>query len=167
LRWSGGARKHWNDSKAGMLGPSAGEPRTRSDRELVQQASGRSGTRSTGSGEVCAPAPVDTGTAPNVPDPADLHTDQKEDVLVMRATDPGWTTVFLILSSLVLETGGILAHGSCTSREYGVPAMPTENAMQDTEAGPTTTVNGDAGEGIVPEPVAAELAGRMSKARSA
>ena len=57
------------------------------------------------------------GTARVIADQKDLHRVRKGDILVTHSTDPGWTTVFLILKGLILETGGMLAHGSCISRE--------------------------------------------------
>ena len=41
-------------------------------------------------------------------------------------------------------TGGMLAHGACISREYGIPAVQTAAAMKIPD-GATITVNGDLG----------------------
>jgi phosphohistidine swiveling domain-containing protein len=40
----------------------------------------------------------------------------------------------------------MLAHGSCPSREYGLPAVMLPNAMARVPDGPTITVDGDTGE---------------------
>jgi pyruvate,water dikinase len=77
---------------------------------------------------------------------AKLGTLAKGDILVTNATDPGWTPAFLLISGLVLETGGMLAHGSCISREYGIPAVQVTDAMSLIEDGSTIEVNGDTGE---------------------
>ena len=45
------------------------------------------------------------------------------DILVTRATDPGWTPVFPLVGGLVLEEGGQLSHGAIVAREYGIPAV--------------------------------------------
>lgn len=96
-----------------------------------------------------------TGTARVIPEQKDLHRVEKGDILITRSTDPGWTTVFLIISGLVLETGGMTAHGACISREYGLPAVQVDDAMQYIKDGATITVNGDTGEvTIVAEPEA-------------
>ncbi|WP_323028997.1 PEP-utilizing enzyme [Castellaniella defragrans] len=29
----------------------------------------------------------------------------------MHATDPGWTSVFMLIKGIVLETGGLISHG--------------------------------------------------------
>jgi pyruvate,water dikinase len=86
------------------------------------------------------------GTARIVPTQKDLGRVRKGDILITFSTDPGWTTVFLVLSGLVLETGGMLAHGSCISREYGIPAVQVTDAMSLIEDGSTIEVNGDTGE---------------------
>lgn len=67
------------------------------------------------------------------------------DILVCNSTDPGWTPVFLVVSGLVLETGGMLSHGACLSREYGLPAVASPAAMSQIEDGCTITVDGDQG----------------------
>ena len=48
---------------------------------------------------------------------------QPGDILVTRATDPGWTPVFPLVDGLVLEIGGQLSHGAIVAREYGIPAV--------------------------------------------
>ncbi|MCB9676909.1 MAG: phosphoenolpyruvate synthase [Alphaproteobacteria bacterium] len=45
------------------------------------------------------------------------------DVLVTRATDPGWTPLFARAKALVMEVGGQMTHGSVIAREYGLPAV--------------------------------------------
>jgi phosphohistidine swiveling domain-containing protein len=45
------------------------------------------------------------------------------DVLVARATDPGWTPLFLIASAAVLERGGMLSHAAIVAREVGIPVV--------------------------------------------
>jgi phosphohistidine swiveling domain-containing protein len=54
--------------------------------------------------------------------------------------------VFPLINGLVLETGGMLAHGACLSREYGLPAVQLRNAIQLIPDGAVITVNGDTGE---------------------
>jgi rifampicin phosphotransferase len=67
------------------------------------------------------------------------------DVLVCNSTDPGWTPAFLVISGLVLETGGMLSHGACLSREYGLPAAAIPQAMSRIVDGSTITVDGTLG----------------------
>ncbi|CAK7234351.1 hypothetical protein SCUCBS95973_008905 [Sporothrix curviconia] len=86
-----------------------------------------------------------TATARVVRQLKDIGRVREGDILVVNSTDPGWTPVFHIIAGLVLETGGILSHGSCLAREYDLPAVQLANAMQHIRDGATVTVNGDAG----------------------
>lgn len=70
---------------------------------------------------------------------------RRGDILVCNSTDPGWASVFTIVGGLVLETGGMLAHGSCLAREYGLPAVTLRAAMTVIQEGETITVDGDVG----------------------
>jgi pyruvate,water dikinase len=45
------------------------------------------------------------------------------EILVARATDPGWTPLFLNASGIILEIGGLLQHGALVAREYGKPCV--------------------------------------------
>ena len=54
---------------------------------------------------------------------SDLGRVEAGDILVAPNIDPGWTSVFPLLSGLVVETGGKLSHGAILSREYGIPAV--------------------------------------------
>lgn len=64
-----------------------------------------------------------TGRARVVMTPAEAATLEAGDILVTRATDPGWTPVFSIIGGAVLEIGGTLSHGAIVAREYGLPAV--------------------------------------------
>jgi len=68
------------------------------------------------------------------------------EILICQATDPGWTPVFMVLSGIVIETGGVLAHAVCLSREYGLPAVQLPNARKRIPDGATITINGATGE---------------------
>lgn len=78
-----------------------------------------------GSGEIIGEG-VSVGTAKG---PVKiLHTpDEKPvlpgDILVTRATDPGWTPLFINAAAVVLEVGGMLQHGALVAREYGKPCV--------------------------------------------
>jgi len=45
------------------------------------------------------------------------------DILVTKATDPGWTTLFINAGGVLLETGGALQHGASIAREMGKPCI--------------------------------------------
>lgn len=90
---------------------------------------------------------VVTGTVRLIQNIEELHTIQKDEILVATCTDPGWTPVFIKIKGVITETGGILSHGAVVSREYGIPAVTgVKNAMQYLKDGDTVTVNGNTGE---------------------
>lgn len=45
------------------------------------------------------------------------------EILVAPFTDPGWTPYFVTAAGIVMDTGGLLSHGSIVAREYGIPAV--------------------------------------------
>jgi pyruvate,water dikinase len=50
------------------------------------------------------------------------------------------------VSAVVAQTGGMLAHFSCLSREYGMPAVSLPECMKLIKDGSTLNVNGTTGE---------------------
>jgi pyruvate,water dikinase len=106
-----------------------------------EQTADESGLRGTGT----SPGAT-TGRARIVPNLAEIGRVEKGDVLVCNSTDPGWSAVFMIIKGLVMETGGMLSHGACLSREYGLPAVRLPGAMRNIPDGALVSVNGDTGE---------------------
>lgn len=45
------------------------------------------------------------------------------DILVTAYTDPSWTPLFVAITGLVTEVGGLMTHGAVIAREYGLPAI--------------------------------------------
>jgi pyruvate,water dikinase len=86
-----------------------------------------------------------TGTARIVGRLADVDRVKQGEILVVHATDPGWTPVFLVLGGIVVQAGGPLAHAACLSREYGLPAVQLPGAMKLIPDGATISVNGTTG----------------------
>lgn len=68
------------------------------------------------------------------------------DILVARATDPGWTPLFVHAAAVVLEVGGMLQHGALVAREYGKPCVAgVANAVELWEDGTLIEVDGTSG----------------------
>ena len=68
------------------------------------------------------------------------------DILVARATDPGWTPLFVSAAAIVLEVGGMLQHGSLVAREYGKPCVAgVQDATTQLKDGEMVEVDGSAG----------------------
>ena len=95
---------------------------------------------------VAASAGKVSGTARILASPREASRLHPGDVLVTRATDPGWTPAFSLISGLVLEVGGQLSHGAIVAREYGLPAVVNvPDATRRIRDGQTVTVDGTAG----------------------
>ncbi|MBU8913065.1 MAG: hypothetical protein KOO61_03515 [Spirochaetales bacterium] len=93
--------------------------------------------------------PVSSGT---VKGPVNLLTrpDEKPirpgDILVTKATDPGWTTLFINAAGVLLESGGALQHGASVAREMGKPCIVgIEKVTRILEDGQTVTFDGAVG----------------------
>jgi phosphohistidine swiveling domain-containing protein len=70
----------------------------------------------------------------------------KGEILVARATDPGWTPLFANAAALVLDVGGVLQHGALVAREYGLPCVVgIENATNLWKDGTLIEVDGSTG----------------------
>jgi pyruvate,water dikinase len=68
------------------------------------------------------------------------------EILVARATDPGWTPLFLNAAGVILEVGGMLQHGALVAREYGKPCVAgIESATHEFEDGRMVEVDGTNG----------------------
>jgi rifampicin phosphotransferase len=81
-----------------------------------------------------------------VRDVAELARVLDGEILVARQTDPGWTPAFSRLAGLVLETGGVLAHGASLCREYGLPCVTAVgSATADIRDGEELVLNGSEG----------------------
>jgi phosphohistidine swiveling domain-containing protein len=87
------------------------------------------------------------GSARVVTDPTREGALRPGEILVARATDPGWTLLLLRAGGIVLERGGVLSHGAVIARELGIPAVVgVRDATRRLTEGETLLVDGDAGE---------------------
>jgi pyruvate,water dikinase len=68
------------------------------------------------------------------------------DILVTAYTDPSWTPLFVAITGLVTEVGGLMTHGAVIAREYGLPAVVgVENATRLIQDGQRIRLNGTDG----------------------
>ena len=68
------------------------------------------------------------------------------DILVTAHTDPSWSPLFVAITGLVTEVGGLMTHGAVIAREYGLPAViGVEHATQLIQDGQRIRVNGTEG----------------------
>lgn len=86
------------------------------------------------------------GTARVIESFQEIDRLQKNDILVTKFTDTGWTSKFAYLSGIVTEFGGILCHAAIVSREYGIPAIVScHDAMSKIKDGDTIKIDGKTG----------------------
>ena len=70
------------------------------------------------------------------------------EILITKATDPGWTPLIINCGGIVLEVGGMLQHGALVSREFNKPCVVgIENITNIIKDGEEVEV--DATEGVV------------------
>lgn len=93
----------------------------------------------------CNPGIV-TGTARVVDSLESIGRLCKDDILVARFTDTGWTSQFALLKGIVTEYGGMLCHSAIVSREYGIPCIVgVDHAMSSIPDGSRITIDGASG----------------------
>ena len=92
----------------------------------------------------CPPGPSREGLAV-ILDMAEADL-EAGDILVTAYTDPSWTPVFVGITGLVTEVGGLMTHGAVIAREYGLPAVVgVEHATRLISDGQRIRVNGTDG----------------------
>lgn len=70
----------------------------------------------------------------------------KGEILVVRATDPGWTPVFAPAGGIAIEIGGVLTHGSVVATEMGIPCVVgVAGLMEKIKTGMKIRVDGSTG----------------------
>ena len=93
---------------------------------------------------------VVTARARVIKDVSEIEKLEKNDILVTKFTDTGWTSKFAKLSGIVTEYGGILCHTAIVSREYGIPCIVCAyDAMKKIKDGDLITINGTTGEIVI------------------
>lgn len=70
----------------------------------------------------------------------------KGDILIAKATDPGWTPLFMPAAGVAIEIGGPLTHGSVVARERGIPCVVGIMGLMDKiKTGMRVRVDGNKG----------------------
>ena len=67
-------------------------------------------------------------------------------ILVAQRTDPGWVTIFPLVSGMIMERGSLLSHSAIVARELGIPAVVgVDNACDWLDDGDWVELNGATG----------------------
>ncbi|EQC44014.1 PEP/pyruvate-binding domain-containing protein [Bacteriovorax sp. Seq25_V] len=70
----------------------------------------------------------------------------KNPIIVAKATDPGWTPVFIRAKGIIVERGGALSHCAIVAREMGIPAVSgIKNCYINLKEGQNVWINGNDG----------------------
>ncbi|RMD98675.1 MAG: hypothetical protein D6812_13040 [Deltaproteobacteria bacterium] len=87
-----------------------------------------------------------TGRVKILFDPSQARCLTTGEILVTRATDPGWTPIFLKIGGIVMELGSLLSHGAVVAREYRLPAVVNvPGATTRLRDGQLITIDGSSG----------------------
>ncbi|MFQ5546808.1 MAG: PEP/pyruvate-binding domain-containing protein [Woeseia sp.] len=96
-------------------------------------------------GQGCSPGTV-RGQVRVVRDPRSVQVTAGE-ILVAERTDPGWVTLFPMVSGIVMERGSLLSHSAIVARELGLPAVVgVEDACRWLQDGEWVELNGATGD---------------------
>ena len=86
------------------------------------------------------------GVARVIIDQADLGQIKPGEILVTVMTNALWTPIFSVISGLVTDIGGSLAHAVIVAREHGIPAVVgTHEGTRKIKTGDRIRVDGDQG----------------------
>lgn len=92
-----------------------------------------------------APGVVE-GRARVIVDFEDFPLIESGEILVCPSTGTAWTPLFLKISGVVTDTGGMLTHAAIAAREYGIPAVVgTWNATHSIRNGDIVRLDGGTG----------------------
>ncbi|NOX87137.1 MAG: hypothetical protein GXO86_14465 [Chlorobi bacterium] len=77
---------------------------------------------------------------------------KKDEIMVARFTDIGWTPFYSVVSGLITEIGSPLSHGAVVAREYGLPAVVSmKGAMTNLKTGQRIRLDAVKGEAVALE----------------
>jgi phosphohistidine swiveling domain-containing protein len=86
------------------------------------------------------------GTVLVLQDPNQFEQIAEQIVVVIPSTDPAWLPLLHLADGLIVETGGLLSHGSVIAREYGLPAVANiPQATKRFRTGDSVLVDGSTG----------------------
>ncbi|MCB9101852.1 MAG: hypothetical protein H6632_20125 [Anaerolineales bacterium] len=120
------------------------------DTEVPAIQLGYGSSNGSGAADVFIGLPISPGQARGtvvvVRQPDEFNQIADNVILVMPSTDPAWLALLSSAAGLIVETGGLLSHGSVIAREYGLPAVANiPQATQRFHTGDKVLVDGSTG----------------------
>jgi len=95
-------------------------------------------------GQACSQGIV-RGQVRIVRDPRSANV-QAGEILVAERTDPGWVTIFPLVTGMIMERGSLLSHSAIVARELGLPCVVgVEDACNWLKDGDWVEINGATG----------------------
>ena len=89
---------------------------------------------------------IASGRVRVIKDVKDIHTFQKDEILVTEMTDPDWELIMKIASAIVTDKGSRTSHAAIVSRELGIPAVVgTRDGTKRLKTGDWVTVDCSSG----------------------
>lgn len=86
------------------------------------------------------------GVAKVVFSPEEFDQVRPGDIMVCQMTNPAWTPLFAIISGVVCDAGGMVAHPAVMAREFGIPGVTgTGVATREIKTGDRLRVDGTNG----------------------
>jgi pyruvate,water dikinase len=68
------------------------------------------------------------------------------EILVCRATDPGWVSLFHLAGGVAVDMGGTMSHAAIVARELGIPCVTcTVDGTRRLRTGDLVRLDGDNG----------------------
>jgi pyruvate,water dikinase len=125
-------------------------PLTLKESELASLQLGAGFADETAAPAVTVGLPISPGQARGmvvvVRHPDEFEKPAGDIILVMPSTDPAWLPLLHLACGLIVETGGLLSHGSVIAREYGLPAVANiPQATRRFQTGDKVLVDGSTG----------------------
>lgn len=80
-------------------------------------------------------------------DPASINSDEfsSDEILILRSANLGIAPLLRVVAGMVVEVGGLLAHGACQAREAGIPAVVLPEATHLIQDGELICLDGNLG----------------------
>jgi pyruvate,water dikinase len=92
-----------------------------------------------------------TGPVRVVEYPEEAFSLKRDEILVAKVANPGWTPLFFLAKGVILDVGGLLSHAAVLAREFGIPCVVgVGSGTLLLRTGEIVTLDGDTGRVYLP-----------------